>query len=228
LSSERLVPAPSPFALPSTADRERVVQALSLHFAHDHLSLDELESRLATVYQAQTMVELERLVADLRALPADRHDPGSAELVVSADAVPERGVMMALMGGFGRKGSWVVPRHLKLVAVMGGGELDLRRARFAPGVTEIEVFTLMGGIEIVVPPGVRVEMLGAAFMAGFETDTDDAPSPGPAGPVLRVTGLAVMAGVEVKVRRPGKKMLAKFEAAWKAARQLRGAPPNDD
>ena len=133
--------------------------------------------------------------------------------------VPERGIVMAFMGGVARKGSWMVPRHFKVVAVMGGAEIDLRDARFAPGVTEIEVMALMGGVEITVPPGVRVETMGTALMGGFEATAGDIHATDPSAPILRVSGMAVMGGVEVRVRRPGKKVLERFEQAMLMAGQ---------
>ena len=36
------------------------------------------------------------------------------------------------------------------------------------GVTEIDVFAMMGGVVVTVPPNVRLECDGFAFMGGFE------------------------------------------------------------
>lgn len=201
------------------ADRDRVVDALCLHFAADHIAMDSLEARLALAYQAPTLAELEQLVGDLPALTETPYDPGSATLV-PLSAVPERGVAMAVMGGTARKGSWVVPRNLKVIAFLGGAQLDLREARFAPGVTEIECIAFMGGVEITVPPGIRVEAMGSAFMGGFESSAGDAGALDPHAPVLRISGMAIMAGVEVKVRNPSKRILARFQSAMQAARGL--------
>ncbi len=198
------------------ADRQRVVEVLCLHFAADHIAMDSLEARLALAYEAPTLYELERLVSDLPALTQTSYDPGSPTLAPMS-AVPERGVVMAMMGGASRKGSWVVPRNLKVLAFMGGAELDLRQARFAPGVTEIECTAFMGGIEITVPPGIRVETMGSAFMGGFESSAGDAGNLDPHAPVLRVSGMAILAGVDIKVRKPGKRMLARFQTAMQAA-----------
>jgi len=200
------------------ADRERVVQALCVHFAVDHIGMDELDARLSHAYGARDQEELRSLLSDLPALDDNKLDAGAAPLLAPSAVVPRRGVIMAFMGGATRKGSWLIPRELKVLAFMGGAEIDLREAKFAPGVTEVDVTAVMGGVEIIVPYGVRVEVIGAAFMGGFETDAGDADALDPWQPVLRVTGLAVMAGVEVKVRRPGKKMLKRFEAAVDAAR----------
>lgn len=212
---------------PSADARERVVQALCLHFASDRLSVDALEDRLERAYRATSMGQLDDLLADLPSLAGDKSDPGGAVLLAPPSAVPARGVHLAVMGGSSRRGSWIVPRHLKVFALMGGAELDLRNARLSPGVTEIEVFAVMGGVEITVPPGVRVETVGTAFMGAFATDAGEALALDQTQPVLRVSGLVIMGGVDTKVRRPGKKMLRKFEAAWNASRRL-GGGGNDE
>ncbi len=210
--------------LVAPADRERVVQALCLHFAADHLTMDSLEGRLALVYAAPTLTRLEELVSDLPALDASRMSAGAPPMLAPPASVPERGVAMAIMGGVSRKGSWLVPRHFKVVAIMGGAEIDLRDARFSPGVTEIDVATFWGGIEITVPPGVRVESVGSAFMGGFETSAGDASATDPSAPILRISGIAIMAGVEVRVRKPSKKILDRFERAMLVAGQI---PPGE-
>lgn len=201
-----------------SAERDRAAQSLSLHYAADHINLDELEDRLDRVYRAQSPAQLDSVLAGLPMLSTEEFDAGAAPVMAPPGMVPPRGVVFAVMGGASRKGSWLVPRELKVVAVMGGVEIDLREARFSPGVSEIDVTAFMGGVEIIVPRGVRVEVLGAAFMGGFEADAGDASALDASQPVLRVTGLAIMAGVEVKVRRPGKKTLARFEAAVNASR----------
>jgi hypothetical protein len=204
------------------ADRERVVQALCLHFAADHIGMEELEARLEHVYSARSEEQLRALLADLPMLDGDKLDAGAAPFLAPSAVVPPRGVVMAFMGGVARKGSWIIPRHFKVWAFMGGAEIDLREARFAPGVTEVDVTAFMGGVEIIVPFGVRVETLGAAFMGGFEASAGDADALDPSQPVLRVTGLAIMGSVDIKVRKPGKKVLKRFETAVDAARRLSG------
>ncbi|MEO5815352.1 MAG: DUF1707 domain-containing protein [Gemmatimonadaceae bacterium] len=204
---------------PAAEERELVAQELSLHFAADHLSMDELEERLSLVYGAPTSAQLHGLVADLPMLDRHRLDSGNTPLMAPSALVPGRGVVIAFMGGAERTGSWLAPRELKVWAICGGAKIDLREAKFGPGVTEIDVTALMGGVEILVPRGVRVETLGVAVMGGFESNAGDATALDSSQPVLRVTGLAIMGGVEVKVLKPGKRTLKKFEAAMDAVRR---------
>ena len=126
-------------------------------------------------------------------------------------------MVVAIMGGADRKGAWTPGANLYVTAVMGGAvldfrqaqvgalalmggvELDLREAVLAPGVTELNVIAIMGGVEIIVPPGLRVESNGIGIMGGFEHAGQLLPDT-PSGPVLRISGVAIMGGVEIKER----------------------------
>jgi hypothetical protein len=202
---------------PFAVERERVVQTLSAHFAHDQLTLTEFEERLERAYNVTAVDQLRSLVADLpAALPhvATQGIAAVGPVLVPSSEVPARGAIFAVMGGHERTGSWIVPRQLKVVVLMGGAEIDLRDARFGAGVTEIEIFVTMGGVNIIVPPGVRVESIGVAFMGGFDLKAGDATALSPAHPVLRLSGLAIMGGVETETRLPG-------ESAKEAKRRRR-------
>jgi hypothetical protein len=90
-----------------------------------------------------------------------------------------------------------------VLTVMSGAHLDFRDARFPPGVTDVTCFVLMGGVEIIVPPGVHVELNGFALMGGFgQRGGRELPSD-PNAPVLRIGGVAVMGGVDLQVRLAG-------------------------
>lgn len=204
------------------ASRERTVDALIRHFSDDRLSVDEYERRLDAAHRARTRDELERLLRDLpllegetRPVPAGaaRAKPAEQETTQRAPAprrpmdVEDRSsardsVVLAIMGGAKRAGRWSPPPHLHAVSFWGGVTLDFRNAHLPREVTEVAAYAVMGGIEIIVPPGMRVENAGFALMGGFETDAvNDAPETA-SGPALRVTGFALMGGVEIKVREP--------------------------
>ena len=85
---------------------------------------------------------------------------------------------------------------------MGGASLDFREALLPPGETEVTLIAIMGGAEILVPPGLRVDCQGVAIMGGFD-HLDYSGPPDPNAPILKITGFAMMGGVEIAVRRPG-------------------------
>ncbi len=86
-------------------------------------------------------------------------------------------------------------REIDVIAVMGGVELDLTGAQIVDGAV-LKVTSVMGGVEVTVPPGWRVEARPNVILAGFEnrTDPDDVPDE---APVLIVDALLVMSGLEV-------------------------------
>ncbi|MFL6145816.1 MAG: DUF1707 domain-containing protein [Labedaea sp.] len=213
--SESQPPAvPEPHELrASNADRERVANVLNNAMAEGRLTVGELEERLDQVYAAKTVGELQPLIRDL---PVPHAGPGPAPAPAQARAVYDERIggrgtstaAVAVMSGTERRGPWTIPPTFNAFALMGGVELDLTEARFEDRETTIQAFALMGGIEIIVPDDITVHVTGIGFMGAFE---DNARIEGPPGaPILKITGFAMMAGVEV--RRPKKKKQKRVEA----------------
>jgi hypothetical protein len=188
----------------SDSDRDRVAEALREAAAEGRLSMEELDERLDQVFASKTYAELVPITADL---PSSGTNPANAVALVSAPqginrygGQPSGNVAVAIMGGFSRKGDWVAPAELTAVAIMGGGEIDLRDARFAEHTVTITAITIMGGIEITVPQDANVEVNGIGIMGGFD---HAAAGRGTAdGPRIVVNGFAFWGGVEVKRRPP--------------------------
>ena len=65
------------------------------------------------------------------------------------------------------------------------------------------MLAVLGGIEIVVPPEMAVEVDGMGVLGGFEYQTDAPLRSNPDLLTLRVRGLAILGGVTVEVRLPG-------------------------
>ena len=80
-------------------------------------------------------------------------------------------------------------------AIWGGVELDLRDALPKDGEAVLDVFVLMGGVEVTIPDNWQVVGRLTPIMAGFEDKTRP---PKESGPKLIIKGMAVMGGVTVK------------------------------
>jgi hypothetical protein len=78
---------------------------------------------------------------------------------------------------------------------MGGIEADLRPASTAGGTAVIEVFVLMGGIEITVPPDWAVVNRAVVVMGGVN---DRSTGTQGATHTLEIHGVVLMGGVEIK------------------------------
>lgn len=190
--------------------RQMTIDALCEHFANDVMDVDEFERRVDAAHLASTSEELKRLLRDLPSqnLPATR-EPGAHTVeqrsftVASSASQNEKEYVIAVLGGTSRKGRWTPARSNYAVAVCGGTELDFREAVMAPGVTDVKVFTMWGGVEIIVPPGLHVESRGIALLGGFDHVADSVHPPDPMSPTLRITGVALMGGVDISVRHQG-------------------------
>ena len=189
--------------------REQKINELSTHFANDDLSLEDLERRIERVYKAASVVELEEITADLRqavAPPPESQSlstPGS-KIVTSAYRAAEARIL-ALMSSTRRVGRWAVPQRLDVVAIMSDTKLDFTHAVMPDGITDIHLRAVMSSCKLVVPPNVRVinethSVMSTVRSRADELLPDDAPA-SRSSPVIRLTGIALMADVKVVVRR---------------------------
>jgi len=206
--------------------REQAIAQLSDAFAHDLIEVEEFERRVTLAHRASSLSQVEQTVLDLTAAaPSTALVPARMQLPERANE-RERDNVLALFGGVERRGAWTLPRHLKASAVLGGIVLDFREALLSPGVTEVHVLALMGGVQIIVPPGLSVEVSGTAIMGGFGHVERIPGRLDPEVPVLRVHGVAIMGGVAVETRLPGE---SESDAHRRRRRDRRavgaGAPP---
>lgn len=182
--------------------REHTIQVLCEHFASDHLEAEELEARIDRAHGATSLAELDALLADLptrstAAVPEVRREHAGYH------PAREQSVVVAVMGGAERRYDVLPSREINVLAVMGGVHLDFRNASFPAGTTELRIFALMGGVEVVVPPDVQVDSSGIGIMGGFEHVGHGRFPVDLQRPVLRIVGVAIMGGVEITQRLPG-------------------------
>ncbi|MFE2265250.1 DUF1707 SHOCT-like domain-containing protein [Streptomyces griseosporeus] len=190
----------------SDADRERVAEVLRDALAEGRLDMAEFEERLDATYKARTYGELTPLTRDLPgatpAVPLTKEPAaggGWAGRIVGGEPTSTWGV--AVMSGFQRRGRWTVPRRFTCFTFWGGGEIDLRDANFADREVEINCVAIMGGVQIVVPPGVEVVVRGIGIMGGFDQRESGVPGD-PGAPRVVVSGFAFWGGVAVERKLP--------------------------
>ena len=200
-------------------DRERTIQSLCAHYASDHLTTQELELRFDRAYKAHDASELRTLLINLPALPPMVAAPApfysmAPDRGSGAVALPEKRYL-AMMSEVKKAGSWTVSPRTVATAIMGTIRLDLREALLPGADVDIEVTAIMGEIVIIVPPGLRLECDGFAFMGEFESHNSDAERS--ESPLVRIHGSCVMGAVRVQTRLPGESKLE----AWRRRRRER-------
>lgn len=174
--------------LASDAERERVALRLRDAAADGRLTLEELTGRLDRAYAARTHSELDDVTRDLAAAAPAR--PATARR-------PRRSVT-AVMSGSNVRGRLRIDGTMRATAVMGGVQIDLTQAEIVNGEATISLIVCMGGVEIFVPPGVEVDAHGlVSIMGGHSVRVPAAPA---YARVIRLRGVVVMGGVDVRVK----------------------------
>jgi hypothetical protein len=201
MSSSPAVPEPRNLRA-SDADRESVANVLREAAGDGRLTMDELDERLDAVYAAKTYAELEPITHDLPAAgaaPAPAPSRSAPRDRARFGGEPTSSGAVAILGGFSRKGDWVVPKEFTAFLLMGGGEIDLRDARFTQREVTIHIVAILGGCEVIVPEDATVYVTGIGILGAFEHS--DAGPGSPDGPVITINGVALLGGVDVK-RKP--------------------------
>jgi uncharacterized protein DUF1707 len=175
------------------SDQERDVTATRLQEAFGEGRLDdtEFDARMRAALTAPTRADLAELVHDL---PADAPGP----LPATTGGQPGR-LAMAYKSSVRRAGRWRVPERYLTVVYKGSGWLDLRGAELTSAMTTIRVVAYKSRVDILVPPGVRVEADGL----GISTGAGDGAGPlSASAPVVHVHGYAYKGSIEVSSRPP--------------------------
>jgi predicted membrane protein len=118
-------------------------------------------------------------------------NPASANTVE-----PVHASLFSLLSSSKRRWGKSVFRGAEATAFMGGCELDLREALMSSGeLAVVDVFVIMGGVNIFVPPNWTVSQEVVPLLGGVHDKTRSVPS-NPAQHLL-VRGTVVMGGVEI-------------------------------
>ncbi|RNL78021.1 DUF1707 SHOCT-like domain-containing protein [Halostreptopolyspora alba] len=196
----------------SDADRDRVADRLREALAQGRLDQVEYEERLDSVYRAKTVGELAPVTHDLPDTPEPAtvgfDTPGLQVSTNEAREMAERSQgrenLVAVFGGAERKGRWLVEPRTNASVLFGGISLDFREAVLSQRDVTVQCAVVFGGLDIVVPHGVRVvnnttAIFGGANLRGTDAVTD------PNAPTIRLTGTCMFGGIDVRAKDPKRK-----------------------
>jgi len=185
--------------------REQVIEQLKGNYAHDNLLIEEFERRLEIATASEDRYELLKVVEDL---PAVKPVDGAADrswrsqergVLLNSGKIRVEEHMVAIFSGVDRKGEWRPARNSKLLALFGGMDLDFRNAYLPPGDTFIDAMCLFGGVDMIVPEGINVEVNGFPLFGGINNSTSGEFLPG--APTLHVRAFVMFGGIEVKTKK---------------------------
>lgn len=178
----------------SDADRDAAAAVVNNALAEGRLTADEHSERLDAIYSAKTQSELVPLLADL---PGKRAAASATATPADLTQPHPTGRIVAILSGATRKGTWQAEPVMEVLAVLGGVELDFRDAELPGNEIVLRATTVLGGVDITVPPEMRVVDNGIAIMGGREIHGGAGPADEGA-PVLRLEGICVLGGVDVR------------------------------
>ncbi len=168
-------------------DRERraVDDQLLAAVGDGVLTLAEYDERAEMLWRARTRTELDRLVVDLpsTARPVPPAVPGGPR--------PPARRIVAVMSEDRLAAPVLLGQDVIGWSVMGKAVLDLHRDDL-PDEVHVRARTLMGEIEVLVPPGTTVHLSGASVMGERKVEID-----GGGGSVVHLDAVAVMGSVKV-------------------------------
>ena len=180
--------------LASSAEREAATHRLQAAFAEHRLTDEEFDDRIRQALTARTTGDLDRVTADLPV-------PSPAVIVAAGPAGQPGRFAIAMKSSISRAGRWTVPARFFSVVYKGSGLLDLRAAELTSAETTITAVSYKSRTEVVLPPGVRVELGGTGVSAGGEDRHGTALQAPPGAPVVRVKGVAYKGTIEVRTAR---------------------------
>ena len=142
-------------------------------------------------------------------------------MIVPPELVPPARGVTAFLSAQARAGDWILARLFRAVSFWGSVTIDLTSARFGQGTSRIEVVAIMGSIEILVPPDVRVECDGDAIVGSFEIQGQKWSRPAVGAPTVHVTGTAYLGSVEIRVVDPdAPSWIQQLKSRWNEVRGL--------
>lgn len=175
-------------------DRIRVTTLLDAAYADGRLTQAEHAERTQAANLAITFDDLVPLTRDLVPL-------GGVQPVPTYTSAPSQGqgegpeMIVAIFSGASRSGRWQPRRHLSVLTMFGGTDLNFTKAVFTDNVCVINVFCMFGGVEIRVPDGANVRNECIAIFGGSDTKT--AP-PVSGAPTVIIRGFVGFGGVDVR------------------------------
>jgi hypothetical protein len=178
----------------SDAERDATVERLRAATGDGRLTLEEFSQRMDRATSARTRSELDLLVADL---PADASAAGN--VVAERAAGPSWHV--SPIGGLTVNGPWRMDRHVIVISLVGGARLDLSEAELAAPEVTLTKVSLVGGVRVWVPAGIRVEVSGFRIIGG--TRVEGGPEPGPGAPTVHIRAFSLVGGVRIRRGGPG-------------------------
>jgi len=173
----------------SDADRQAAVERLERGLAEGRITAEEFQQRTEAAYAATTTAALRPLLADLPDQPAP------------AEVVGRRtpGNVVNVLGDV-RLSASELPRRVG--TVLGNIRIDLRDLRSSDERVELDLWTVLGDIDVILPEGVDGELDGFAVLGNRRVELAPVPRT-PGTPRVVVRAHVVLGDLRLRSLAPG-------------------------
>lgn len=165
----------------SEGERNEALASLVRACGQGNVTLEDFSRRTDAAIAARSRSELVAVTADLSP-PVDRG--------------PVRRRWFVPVGHKVKRGRFVLPERTTAVLLAGEIHIDLRGATLVGPEPTIVVWALMGGVRLLVPRGIHVEVDQSSLFGG-RTITTYGPPASPVTPILRLRMIDMLGDVRV-------------------------------
>ncbi|MCW3017387.1 MAG: hypothetical protein JWO02_4479 [Solirubrobacterales bacterium] len=190
---------PQPPLRAGDADREATLVLLREATVDGRLTVDELAERAALTHAARTHAELDAVTADLHAPPTVVQLAGSPPAAAPVGVTESHRTVLSFARHTGRR---AMAARSRFSCTLGNIHLDLRDVVLPGPQVDIEIRAVLGWVQVVVPEGIEVRMVGDGLLTNREVHLRAVPVP-PGAPVVCVHVSGVLGSVSVRSRPRG-------------------------
>ena len=173
----------------SDADRQAAVERLERGLAEGRITAEEFQQRTEAAYAATTTAALRPLLADLPDQPAPPEVVGRRT----------PGYVVNVLGDV-RLSASELPRRVG--TVLGNIRIDLRDLRSSDERVELDLWTVLGDIDVILPEGVDGELEGFAVLGNRRVELAPVPRT-PGTPRVVVRAHVVLGDLRLRSLAPG-------------------------
>jgi hypothetical protein len=197
----------------------QAIEALSDQYAKSAMPLEEYERMVEYINKVESDRELmivERMIEETARYAETDKPRGRTE--ESPGAYPreyprEHGrsyqellSQFTILSSRESRGDLIAGEKTSLVTLLGSRIIRIEEGDLPPGPTVLDVVTILGSVEITVPPGVAVNMQAVAVLGDTHVGRTVNRSRLPGQPELVITGAALLGSIAVRLRKEGDRL----------------------
>ena len=103
------------------------------------------------------------------------------------------------------KRAWKPGKKLTAISLLGGTDIDFQQAELEEPVTEVVCISILGGIDIIVPPDLPVTLSGLSILGGRDMElAKPEPQKQLSDKSLHINAIAILGGISIKTPKEKK------------------------